>query len=257
MRGERSQQIAGPSRGFGAAAPTGALFVVSVPIGDPDDLSARALRILREVDIIASETPAATRTLLLRHRLKEAAARLTGYGPGNLKEKVRVLLHRLQAGARIALVADCGCPVIADPGSLLVASAHANGIRVVPVPGPSAIMAALMVSGFAADRFSFHGRVPTGPTSMKVFLVRLLQEAETGVALCEPQSLNRLFDLIARLAPRRRLALGCDLTEETETILTGTASQIRNQAVERLRPRAITLVVAGQKRRRMEPSPDS
>ncbi len=249
MRKEQSQQIAGTARGFDATSSAGVLFLVSVPIGHPNDLSARALQVLRQVDIIASENPAATRALLIHHQLKEAAARLTSYGPVHLTQKVGVLLHRLQAGARIAMVSDCGSPLIADPGGLLVSSAHAHGIRVVPVPGPSAITAAVMASGFPADRFSFLGQVPTRPTSMKSFVTRVLEQRETTVVLCEPDAVAALLHLIARLAPRRQLTLACDMTEETEFILRGTAFRILEEGKRRTL-NAVTLVVAGARRKR-------
>ncbi|MBH0196327.1 MAG: 16S rRNA (cytidine(1402)-2'-O)-methyltransferase, partial [Nitrospira sp.] len=112
----------------------GVLFLVAVPIGNMDDLTLRAIRILHDADLIASEDPGKTRQLLSHHGIDTT---LTSYGPTNIEEKAAVLIDRLHRGAHIALVSDCGSPVIADPGALLVASAYAHGIQVISIPGPS------------------------------------------------------------------------------------------------------------------------
>src|SRR5512139_43653 len=146
MPTKQSQQNPGASRtSISPPNRKGTLYVVAVPIGHPDDVTVRALRILGKVDIIASEDPHLTQQLLMHHGIQ---ATVTSYGPRNLKEKAAVLLYRLQRGIDVALVSDRGSPLVADPGHLLVAAAHSRGIPVVPVPGPSAIIAALTAAGF-------------------------------------------------------------------------------------------------------------
>ncbi|MBH0209805.1 MAG: rRNA (cytidine-2'-O-)-methyltransferase, partial [Nitrospira sp.] len=141
MRQERSQQTTGRSGTFtGPPGKTGTLSLVAVPIGNSGDLTVRAIRTLAAADVIASEDPAATQDLLAHHGL---TTKITSYGPSHIKEKVAVLIHRLREGAHVALVSDTGSPVVADPGALLVQAARSNGIRVVSVPGPSALTAAV------------------------------------------------------------------------------------------------------------------
>ncbi|HKP00600.1 MAG TPA: SAM-dependent methyltransferase, partial [Nitrospiraceae bacterium] len=129
--GVRGRTIMSPS--------TGTLYVVSTPIGNPDDMTLRALATLRHVTVIASEDPRTTQALLAHHGI---TATVTSYGPSNLHEKMQLLLYRLMQGQDVALVSDNGTPVIYDPGSLLVAAAHRAGIPVKAVPGPSTITAA-------------------------------------------------------------------------------------------------------------------
>jgi 16S rRNA (cytidine1402-2'-O)-methyltransferase len=238
MSRERSQQNAGRATPSDASRPaSGALYVVAVPIGDPDDLTLRALRVLRHVDLIASEDPAATRALLAHHGVDTP---LTGYGPRNLKEKVAVLLHRLAQGSQIALVSDCGSAVIADPG---------QGIPVRSVPGHSAVTAALAVSGIAADSFSFLGSLPDSPPALRRSVSALLHATETTVAFCPAESLKKILGAAAELAPRRRLILACDLTTPRERIFHGTARQAREELARRPAPGLVTLMIAGRKTR--------
>ncbi|ALA58190.1 16S rRNA (cytidine(1402)-2'-O)-methyltransferase [Nitrospira moscoviensis] len=237
--------MAAPARG--ASPASGLLYVAAVPIGHPDDITLRALQLLREVDLVASEDPAATRALLSRHGIDVT---LTSYGPRNLKEKVAVLLHRLTQGARIAIVSDCGSPVIADPGCRLIAAAHAAGIPVRCLPGSSAVSAALTVSGFAADAFGFYGRLPRRRSALTRSLDTLLAAGDTAVAFCPSGSLSPALDAIARLTPRRRIVVACDLTTRMETILRGTARQVQTELARRPAPSQVTLVVAGKERRK-------
>lgn len=248
MRTERSQQIARAVKGLKNPRPSGALYVVGVPIGHPDDLTRRALGLLREVEIIASEDPLATRSLLAHHGIG-VKAELTSYGPANLKEKIAVLLHRIMQGDRVAIVSDCGSPVIADPGCLLVKSAHSHGIPVQSVPGPSAITAAVAVSGFSGDAFAFVGLLPSSRPRLKQSLIRMVGHMNTVVAFCPPDSLTMVLEVIGRVAPRRTIALACDLTHSTEILLRGTARQVHIQLRRMPLPLTVTLMIAGRKTR--------
>jgi 16S rRNA (cytidine1402-2'-O)-methyltransferase len=226
------------------AQQVGQLYVVAVPIGHVDDLTLRAHRILSEVDLVAAEHPEATRRLLAHHGI---TATVTSYGPMHLQEKVAVLVARLRQGARIALVSDCGTPVLSDPGCLLVSSAHSLGVPVIPVPGPSALTATVAASGFSCDSFFFRGRLPETRSGIRRCLVDWLAEEASSVIFCAPPSIVYALSTIASLAPCRRLALACDLTKPTEVIIRGTARQAQQRLAHARSARDITLMLAGRK----------
>jgi 16S rRNA (cytidine1402-2'-O)-methyltransferase len=217
---------------------------VSVPIGHPDDITLRALRVLREATLIASEDPGATQALLGHHRIPTA---VTSYGPANIKEKVALLIHRLLKGARIAIVADSGSPVIADPGQLLISKARTHGIEILSIPGPSALTAAFSSSGFSGDSFFFQGSLPDTKAALKRCLVRIVMRAEHTVAFCASNSLPIILETIKQLAPRRFLVLASDLTKPGESVIRGTAQQIHRLLSKRPAPQDVTIIVAGKK----------
>ncbi|MBL8075540.1 MAG: hypothetical protein JNL29_14325 [Nitrospira sp.] len=220
----------------------GAVYVVAVPIGHPDDLSLRAREILRAVDLVAAEDPKMTQQLLKHHRI---SATLTGYGPMNVKEKVAVLLQRVRQGAKIALVADAGSPVIVDPGALLVAGAYDQGSRVIPIPGPSAIMTALMVAGVACEAFYFLGQLPsTGPHLTRRVFEAVNREVPT-VAYGTHMTAIRALRTLVRLAPKRLVVAACDLTKPNETIIRGRASHVSRQ-LSAIQGEDITIVLSGR-----------
>ena len=241
MRREQSQQNTGARRESPhtkiVAAP---LFLVSVPIGHPDDMTIRALAILSHVDIVATEDPLATQSLLRHHNLSPT---LTSYGPTKIREKVAVLMHRLQQGASVALVSDCGSPVISDPGCLLVAAAHRNHIPVHSIPGPSAVTAAIAASGFPAEAFHFYGTITTKDSLHKRRLACILMQTETTVVFCQPQSCAAILKTVAAIAPRRKIALTCNLTLHDETIFRGTAGHISKQFSRVAQPQAVAMVI--------------
>lgn len=246
MRREQSQQrrpVESPN--LPAKKPVGSLFLVGVPIGHPDDITIRALGILSRVDVIATEDPIATQELLRHHNL---SAVVTSYGPTRIKEKVAVLIDRLQQGISVALVSDCGSPVISDPGSLLVAAAHKHTIPVYSIPGPSAVTAAIATSGFPAEAFHFYGDIPAPTGPYKHQLAMALMHAEPTIFFCQTESCLAILETIATAAPRRQVALACDLTFQNETLLKGTARHLL-QLLKRIPPpRAVTMVVEGRKR---------
>lgn len=246
MRREQSQQRRPvESPGLPAKKPVGSLFLVGVPIGHPDDITIRALGILGRVDVIATEDPIATQELLRHHNL---SAVVTSYGPTRIREKVAVLIDRLQQGLSVALVSDCGSPVISDPGSLLVAAAHEHTIPVYSIPGPSAVTAAIAASGFPAEAFHFYGDIPTPTGPGKHQLAMALTHAEPTIFFCQTESCLAILETIATAAPRRQVALACDLTFQNETLLKGTARHV-SQLLKRIPPpRAVTMVVEGKKR---------
>lgn len=233
-------------RGFSARpGGSGTLFVVGVPIGHQDDITIRALRVLGEADLVASEDPVATGLLFTQHGIDTP---VTSYGPAHVKEKIAVLLDRLQRGARIAIVSDCGSPVISDPGCLLISAAHRRGIQVVSVPGPSAVTAAVAASGLSGDSFYFQGRLPPTKAALKRCLGQLLNRTDTVVAFCPAASLQAALAIIDASAPRRTVVLACDLTRTTETIIRGTARQVRETVRQASTIGETTLILAPARR---------
>jgi 16S rRNA (cytidine1402-2'-O)-methyltransferase len=216
--------------------------VVAVSIGHPDDVTVRALRVLGEVDLIASEDPHLTQQLLMHHGIQ---ATVTSYGPRNLREKVAVLLQRLQQGTNVAFVSDCGSPLIADPGHLLVAAAHRHGIPVVPVPGPSAIIAALTAAGFPCDSFYFLGHVPSTPSRIAQYLIDALKRKGPTVAFCAGRVGARILRALNDIAPRCTVAVAYDLTKPNEQVICGTAGEVR-KILGPAQGREVTFVLAGK-----------
>jgi len=231
MPSKQSQQNAG-----------GTLYLVAVPIGHVDDITVRAIRILRDADIIAAETPAATRLLLAHHGIDVT---VTSYGPAHIGEKVAVLIDRLRQGARVAFVSDSGSPVVADPGSRLVTAAHTHGIQVVSVPGPSALTAAVAAAGLPGDTLLFLGQLPGTRSGIRRRLSIDLAGRTPIVAFCTADTLGPALQTIAECTPRRRIFLACDLTTPGEQIVRGTATQVR-LALNGVQPyRDITLILTG------------
>lgn len=246
MRREQSQQSA-PAEcdRQRARRSAGSLFLVGVPIGHPDDITIRALDVLSRVDIVATEDPLATQVLLRHHNI---STHLTSYGPIKIKEKVAVLIDRLQQGASVALVSDCGSPVISDPGSLLVVAAHKNNIPVFSIPGPSAVTAAIAASGFPAESFHFYGDITASTGQGKRYLTNILTHTEPTILFCQTASCPAILKIIAKTAPRRRIALACNLTFQGETILKGTAHHISELLKRIYPPQAVTMIVDGRRR---------
>ena len=227
----------------------GTLFIVGVPIGHPDDITIRALQILRQADIVVSEDFAATQAFLQHHGL---SAILTSYGPRHLKEKVSVLIVRLRQGTRVAFVSDCGSPVISDPGSLLIDAAHQQHIPVRSVPGPSAVIAAISASGWSGDSFFFQGQIPDGTMQRKRWLAATLKHTVPSIFFCPSESLTGAIETLARLNKSRQITAAYDLTTPRETIHKGTAPQILKLISEMNPPSAVTIILEGRRARRKQ-----
>ena len=222
----------------------GTLFVVSTPIGHPDDITLRALATLRHVRIVASESPRVTQALLAHHKI---SATVTSYGPFNLYEKIPLLLHRLMQGQDVALVSDNGTPVIYDPGSLLVAAAHQAGVPVKAIPGPSTLTAATAISGFSGDAIIFEGRLPSTVRALTQHLSQLQHEHSALVFYVEPKTLARLLNVLAQVLPARQVAIAIDLTTSQETVLRGVPSALHDQIGLVAKNSAVTVVIEGKR----------
>ncbi|MBI4608459.1 MAG: 16S rRNA (cytidine(1402)-2'-O)-methyltransferase [Candidatus Rokubacteria bacterium] len=200
---------------------SGALYVVATPIGNLEDLTLRALRVLKEVDLIACEDTRRTRQLLARYGISTA---VTSYFEGNKLAKGERLLRLLGEGKSVALVTDAGTPGISDPGFLLVKEARAAGIKVVPVPGPSALAAALSAAGIPADRFAFEGFLPAR-SGRRLARLRALKGLETPVVIYEgPHRLLKTLQAIADVFGEVPLVVARELTKQFEEIREGPPS---------------------------------
>jgi len=222
--------------------PPGTLYVVSTPIGHPDDITLRALATLRHVTVIASEDPRVTQALLAHHGI---TATVTSYGPFQRHEKVLLLLHRLMQGQDVALVSDNGTPVIYDPGSLFVAAAHQAGIPVKVIPGPSIITAAPAISGFSGDTIIFEGHIPSTSRRLGQYLSRLRKERRTLVFCVDPGALRGLLKILAQILPTRQLAVAMNLTTSKETFARGKPGELLDQIGPVPKDSAVTIVIEG------------
>ncbi|MGK2905647.1 MAG: 16S rRNA (cytidine(1402)-2'-O)-methyltransferase [Desulfuromonadales bacterium] len=202
---------------------TGTLYVVATPIGNLEDITYRAVRILSEVDLVAAEDTRHSRKLFARFGIQKP---LVSYHDHNEQQRQEELLHRLQAGENIALISDAGTPCIADPGYRLVASCHAAGITVVPIPGPSAVIAALSAAGVSTERFAFEGYLPQRTKARVDLLRQLIGEQRTLVFYEAPHRLAAtLADLVEIMGAERLLVVARELTKLYEEFFRGTAAE--------------------------------
>ena len=202
----------------------GILYIVSTPLGNLQDMSLRAVDILKQVDRIAAEDTRHSFTLLQHFAIKTPMISLHEY---NERERVAQLLERLTQGESIALISDAGTPLISDPGYILVREARAAGIKVVPIPGPCAAIAALSVAGLATDRFVFEGFLPTKSKLRKERLAILSKETRTMIIYEAPHRIvDLLRDLEQQWGGQRKGVIARELTKIYETIYSGTFTEI-------------------------------
>jgi len=222
----------------------GVLYVVATPIGNLDDVTLRALRVLGEVDLIAAEDTRRTRRLLAHHGIRNP---VTSYHDAVERERAPRMVAELVAGKRIALVSDAGTPGIADPGYHLVRGAIAAGVPVVPIPGASAVAALVSVAGLPVERFAFEGFPPHRAGQRLARLRALAREPRTMVFLEAGRRVGAfLDDAIAAFGAAREAVVGRELTKLHEELLRGTLASVR----EAVRPREplpgeATVLVAG------------
>ncbi len=216
------------------------LYLVATPIGNLEDISLRALRVLGEVSLIAAEDTRRTRKLLAKYGIRTP---LVSYHEHNKRVKTDYILERFAEGD-VALVSDAGMPGMSDPGYELVVAASARGIPVVPVPGPSVVISALVVSGLPTDRFVYLGFLPRRAGSRKRLLESIADEVGTIVILEAPHRLPATLEDILNVLGDRRIAVCRELTKIHEEIFRGVVSEARAHFDQ---PRGeFTLVIAGR-----------
>jgi 16S rRNA (cytidine1402-2'-O)-methyltransferase len=201
----------------------GTLFVVATPIGNLEDITARALRILREVALIAAEDTRRTSHLLSRYSIDTPTTSLHQH---NEHRKSPTLVDKLKRGESIALVSDAGTPVVSDPGQHLIRAAIDAGIRIEPIPGPSAVMTALSGSGLASDTFTFLGFPPVRSTDRASWFERLSTTQGTVIFFEAPHRIRAtLEEVLARIGDRPAV-IGRELTKIHETLVRGPISRV-------------------------------
>lgn len=209
---------------------SGTLYLVATPIGNLEDITYRAVRTLGEADVIACEDTRHTRKLLDHYGI---ARPLVSYHEHNEATRAEELVAQLQAGASVALVSDAGMPLVSDPGYRVVYAAVRAGIRVVPVPGPSALVAALAASGLATDSFSFGGFLPAKPGQRTRLLEALKEETATLIFYEAPHRIVEALDDIERVLGERPVVVARELTKVHEEFLRGTAGEVREALAAR------------------------
>ncbi|MBW6473957.1 MAG: 16S rRNA (cytidine(1402)-2'-O)-methyltransferase [Anaerolineaceae bacterium] len=206
----------------------GKLYIVSTPIGNWDDITLRALKILENVDLLVCEEFRVGSTLL--KKLSLPTKELIDLNEHNENEQVGIVLQKLFEGANIALISDCGTPVFADPGHILINQATQMGIEVVPIPGPSSLMAALSVLDFKLDRFYFAGFLPREKDHRKSVLHSLRSMDVPIILMDTPYRLQKLLEEVGQtFGKNRRITLGINITMDNEIFLRGTVVEVIKQ----------------------------
>jgi 16S rRNA (cytidine1402-2'-O)-methyltransferase len=225
--------------------PSGTLYVVATPIGNLDDLAPRARDTLGQVDIIAAEDTRVSRRLLAD---RDGPVRMISVNEHSEERVVDQLIDSLGNGKQVALVSDAGTPLVSDPGFRLVAAAHEAGIRVCPIPGPCAAIAAMSVAGLPSDRFHFEGFLPARKAARTRRLLVLSELPDTLIFYVPARDLPAVLDdLMATFGPERRATLARELTKLHETVRCANVDQLKQFVADdtnQLRGEAV-LVVAG------------
>jgi 16S rRNA (cytidine1402-2'-O)-methyltransferase len=220
----------------------GKLYLVATPIGNLEDVSQRALRILQEVHMVACEDTRHTQLLLRRHDIR--AKHLTAYNEFNHKRQVPILIGQLGRGWDVALVTDAGTPGLSDPGEQLVRAAVEAGHDVVSIPGPAAAIAALVASGLPTREFTFVGFVEKKSGPRRRLLERLVGEGRTIVIYESPYRTGDLLSDLAAVAPNARVAVARELTKVHEEIVRGSATELAERYAEKAPKGEVTIVIS-------------
>ena len=198
---------------------TGTLFIVATPIGNLDDITFRAFEVLKNVDFVLAEDTRHSKKLLSHLDISKP---IRAFHEHNEREKTKAIISEIYSGKSIALISDAGTPLISDPGYFLVAQAKKEGLKVVPIPGPTALITALSASGLASDSFTFLGFLPCKQTARVKLLIGLVGRTETIIFYESPKRvLATLTDMQTIFGDSREVCLAKELTKAFETIHTG------------------------------------
>lgn len=223
----------------------GTLFLVATPIGNLEDVSARALRVLREADLVAAEDTRHTRRLLTHFGIEASVVSLHEH---NERARAASLIERVQDGQTVALVTDAGSPGIADPGFPVVRAAVAAGVRVESIPGPSAVITALQISGLPTDAFLFAGFLPPKGAARRRKLEELSAGRETVVVFESPHRIDACLEDLEAIWGDRPIALARELTKLHEQVLRGSAREVRAALRAEWKRGEMVLVLGGRTR---------
>jgi len=224
--------------------PRGNLFVVATPIGNLEDLSFRALRILGEVDIIACEDTRQTKKLLNKHNLKK---RLISYFQPKERQKIPLIINLLKEGKDVALVSDAGTPGLSDPGYLLIREAIREEIKLIPIPGASALTAALTASGLPTDRFLFIGFPPAKKEKTRKLLKSLKTEESTLVFYVPSRKILFFLEFIKEVIGNREAVIAREMTKIHEEFLRGRIEELIEKLSGKTLKGEATVLVKGSK----------
>ncbi len=234
-----------PSSGKSMSLTTGKLLVTATPIGNLEDITLRALRVLKEADLIAAEDTRVTRKLLAKYEIKTPLVSLYEH---NEKTRIPELVAKIRSGLNIAQVSDAGMPGISDPGFRLIKSCLDAGLPVEVIPGPTAFVNALVASGLPTDRFLFIGFLPPKSGGRRKLLEELKEERGTIVFYESPHRVKKTLVDVAEIMGDRPVALARELTKMFEETIRGTAAEILKQLGDKNVKGEIVLVVGGKVR---------
>lgn len=220
---------------------TGHLFVCATPIGNLEDVSHRLLRVLQEVDLIAAEDTRRTRKLLTAHGIR---AQMTAYHQGNEHKQTGYLVQKIRQGTRVALVSDGGMPGISDPGYMLVQACISEGLPMEVIPGPSAVLSALVLSGLPTARFAFEGFLPKPQGEKRTRLQGLAGEERTMVFFEAPGRVRPTLEAMREVLGDRRMAMARELTKVHEQVVRGSIAEVLAVLEEELKGEVV-LVLEG------------
>jgi 16S rRNA (cytidine1402-2'-O)-methyltransferase len=218
------------------------LYLCATPIGNLEDITFRALRILKEADLIAAEDTRHTQKLLNHFNIHTP---LTSYHEHNKREKGPQLLEQLQAGKTIALVSDAGMPGVSDPGADMVALCIEAGINVVPVPGPSAVLSALVIAGLPTERFAFYGFLSRENQPRERLLSEIRRQTTTLIFYESPLRVIKTLRLLQEALGNRKAAVARELTKRFEEVVRGTLAELIEYFLNHEPRGEVTLVIAG------------
>ncbi|NLJ85914.1 MAG: 16S rRNA (cytidine(1402)-2'-O)-methyltransferase [Firmicutes bacterium] len=231
----------------------GTVFVCATPIGNLEDITLRALRILREVDLIAAEDTRRTRKLLTHYDIHTP---MISYHQHNAPARIPKLLDELKAGTNVALVSDAGTPGISDPGQEMIKAAIEAGIAVSPVPGPSAVIAGLISAGYKTDTFLFAGFVPRKGRTKERFLEEICKGPHTTVLYEAPHRLIDTLQALQTVAPQRSLAVCREMTKIHEEVMRGLPGELLEH-FEKVRPRGEFVLVLSPQEEQVDGATES
>src|SRR5512143_735110 len=223
--------------------PKGTLYIVSTPIGNLEDITFRAIRILKEADVIAAEDTRHTLELLNYYGI---AKPMISYWGERERARAEEVIERLSTGHSVALVSDAGTPGISDPGGVLIKRALEEGFDVVPVPGPVALIAALTISGFPTEEFVFCGFLPAKQSQRRKFLDELSLEKRTVVVYESPHRIVESMAEMSEIFGQRRMVLAREITKLHEEVMRGTVSEVFEVLIDSKIAGEYVLVVEGR-----------
>ncbi|NQT62040.1 MAG: 16S rRNA (cytidine(1402)-2'-O)-methyltransferase [Candidatus Marinimicrobia bacterium] len=223
--------------------PSGKLYIVSTPIGNLGDFTFRAVDVLKSVQLIAAEDTRVSGVLLKHYEIKTP---MQSYHDHNKEQATPGLLRKLESGDDIALISDAGTPLISDPGFFLVRAAVAENIEVVPIPGASAMLAALVAAGLPSDRFTFEGFLPRKKGRQTRFKM-LAEDPRTIILYESPHRVGRTLKDIEEHMGDRQVVIGREITKKFEEFIRGSVSEIREQLDTRSIKGEVVIMIGGNK----------